>query len=108
MILKLYLQSSGKNLQVPLPAFSVEIRAPFELGQMPGGGEVIGALQMSRDELLDHGYEPFDMSFPHVRGVHPSVKLKAAVVYTCNHQDDALFDSLADCEISQDTDAGHA
>ncbi|KAG1895828.1 CHAT domain-containing protein [Suillus fuscotomentosus] len=90
------------------PALSVEIRATFELGRMLGGGEVIGALQMSWDELLNHGDEPFDLSFPRVRGVHPSVKLKAAVVHACDHQDDVLFDSLADGEIARDTDAGHA
>ncbi|KAG1894644.1 uncharacterized protein F5891DRAFT_713495 [Suillus fuscotomentosus] len=75
---------------------------------MLGGGEVIGELQMSWDELLDHGDEPFDISFPPVFGVKPSLKLKAAIVHACDDQDDALFDSLADCEIARDTDAGHA
>jgi hypothetical protein len=42
-----------------LPAFSVEIRASYEAGRMLGSGEVIGKLQMSWDELLDHGDEPF-------------------------------------------------
>ncbi|KAG2094838.1 uncharacterized protein F5147DRAFT_819613 [Suillus discolor] len=90
------------------PALSVEIRASFELGRMLGGGEVIGELQMSWDELLDHGDEPFDISFPPVFGVHPSLKLKAAIVHACDDQDDALIDSLVDCEIARDTDAGHA
>ncbi|KAG1788928.1 CHAT domain-containing protein [Suillus plorans] len=90
------------------PELSVEIRASYELGRMLGGGEVIAGLQMSWDELLDHGNEPFDLSFPPVRGVHPSLKLKAAIVHACDDQDDALFDSLADCEITRDTDAGHA
>ncbi|KAG2086768.1 CHAT domain-containing protein [Suillus discolor] len=75
---------------------------------MLGGGEVVGRLQMSWDELLDHGDEPFDLLFPPVRGVHPSLKLKAAIVHACDDHDDALFDSLADCEIDRDTDAGHA
>ncbi|KAG1847466.1 CHAT domain-containing protein [Suillus tomentosus] len=89
-------------------ALSVEIRASYELGRMLGGGEVVGRLQMSWDELLHHGDEPFDLSFPPVRGVHPSLKLKAAIVHACDDQDDALFDSLVDCEIGRDTDAGHA
>ncbi|KAG2084742.1 uncharacterized protein F5147DRAFT_765194 [Suillus discolor] len=63
---------------------------------------------MSWDELLDHGDEPFDISFPPVRGVHPSLELKVAIVHACDDQDDALFDSLVDCEIARDTDAGHA
>ncbi|KAG1824270.1 CHAT domain-containing protein [Suillus variegatus] len=90
-----------------LPVLSVEIRASFELGRTLGGGEVIGELQMLWDELLDHGDEPFDLSFSSVRGVHPSIKLKAAIVHACDNQDDALFDSLIDCEIARDTDAGH-
>ncbi|KAG1800590.1 hypothetical protein EV424DRAFT_1586991 [Suillus variegatus] len=97
-------------------ALSVEIRASYELGRMLGGGEVVGRLQMSWDELLNHGDEPFDLSFPPVRGVHPSLKLKVAIVYTCDDQEDTLFDvgnaglrpSLVDCEIARDTDAGHA
>ncbi|KAG1806453.1 uncharacterized protein HD556DRAFT_1532515 [Suillus plorans] len=90
-----------------LPALSVEIRASYELGRMVSGGEVVGGLQMPWNELLDHGDEPFDLSFPPVHGVHPSLKLKAAIVHACDHQDDALFDSLLDCEIPRDTDAGH-
>ncbi|KAG1806946.1 CHAT domain-containing protein [Suillus variegatus] len=73
-------------------ALSVEIRASYELGRMLGGGEVVGRLQMSWDELLNHGDEPFNLSFPPVRGVHPSLKLKVAIVYTCDDQDDTLFD----------------
>ncbi|KAG1877227.1 CHAT domain-containing protein [Suillus subluteus] len=91
-----------------LPALSVEIWASYEAGRMLGSGEVIGKLQMSWDELLDHGDEPFVLSFPPVRGVHPSLTLKAAVVHTCDNQDGALSDSLVDCEIARDTDAGHA
>ncbi|KAG1759625.1 CHAT domain-containing protein [Suillus occidentalis] len=53
------------------PAFSVEIRASYEADRMLGSGEVIGKLQMSWDELLDHGDEPFDLSFPPVRGDPP-------------------------------------
>ncbi|KAG1827887.1 CHAT domain-containing protein [Suillus variegatus] len=90
------------------PALSVEIRASFELGRTLGGGEVIGELQRSWDELLDHGDEAFDISFPAVFGVHPSLKLKVAIVHACDDQDDALIDSLIDCEIARDTDAGHA
>ncbi|KAG1849878.1 hypothetical protein C8R48DRAFT_778469 [Suillus tomentosus] len=83
------------------PALSVEISAPFELGQMLGGGEVIGELQISWDELLDHGDEPFDIPFPPVFGVKPSLKLKAAIVHACDDQDDALFDLVLDqCPVS--------
>ncbi|KAG2134478.1 CHAT domain-containing protein [Suillus clintonianus] len=75
---------------------------------MLGNGERIGQLETSWDELLDHGDEPFELSFPPVRGVNPSLKLKAVVVHACDNQDGALFDSLTDCEIARDTDAGHA
>jgi hypothetical protein len=34
-------------------------RASYELGRILGGGEVIGELQISWDELLDHGDKPF-------------------------------------------------
>ncbi|KAG1773304.1 CHAT domain-containing protein [Suillus placidus] len=75
---------------------------------MLGNGEFIGKLKMSWDELLDHGDEPFDLSFPSVRGVHPSLTLKVAVVHACDNQNGALSDSLVDCEIARETDAGHA
>ncbi|KAG1775462.1 CHAT domain-containing protein [Suillus placidus] len=75
---------------------------------MLGGGEVIGELQTSWDKLLDHGDEPFQLSFPPVRGVHPFLTLKAVVVHFCDNQDGALFDSLVDCEIAREADAGHA
>ncbi|KAG1776389.1 CHAT domain-containing protein [Suillus placidus] len=87
------------------PAFSVEIWASYEADRMLGSGEVIGKLQLSWDDLLNHGDEPFNLSFPSVRGVHPSLTLKVAVVHVC---DDALSDSLVDCKIARDTDAGHA
>ncbi|KAG1873809.1 CHAT domain-containing protein [Suillus subluteus] len=90
------------------PAFSVEIRASFELGRMLGGGEVIGKLEMSWDELLDHGDEPFDLYFPPVHGVHPSLTLKVAIVHVCDNQDGALSGSLVEPKIARDTDAGHA
>jgi hypothetical protein len=38
---------------------SLEIRASYELRRMLGSGKVIGKLQTSWDELLDHGDEPF-------------------------------------------------
>ncbi|KAG1790427.1 CHAT domain-containing protein [Suillus plorans] len=90
------------------PALSVEIRASFELGRMFGSGEIVGRLRMPWNELLSHRHEPFDISLPPVHGVHPSLKLKATIVHACNYQDDALFDSLVDCKIARDTDAGHA
>ncbi|KAG2142431.1 CHAT domain-containing protein [Suillus clintonianus] len=91
------------------PTLSIEIRAYYELDRMLGNGEVIGKLKISRDELLDHGDEPFELSFPPVRGVHPSLTLKTAVVHACDNLDGALFVSHADCEIiTRETDAGHA
>ncbi|KAG2339330.1 hypothetical protein BDR05DRAFT_1003439 [Suillus weaverae] len=87
------------------PGFSVEIRVSYEADRILGSGEVIGKLELSWDDLLNHGDEPFDISFSPVRGVHPSLILKVAVVHAC---DDALSDSLVDCEIALDTDAGHA
>ncbi|KAG1773739.1 CHAT domain-containing protein [Suillus placidus] len=90
------------------PALSVEIRASYEADRMLGSGEVVGKLQMSWDELLDHGDEPFMLSFPPVCDVHPSLTLKTAVVLACDDQDGALSDSLVDCEITRGTDAGHA
>ncbi|KAG2084960.1 CHAT domain-containing protein [Suillus cothurnatus] len=63
---------------------------------------------MPWDELLDHGDEPFDLSFPPVRNVCPSLTLKAAAVHACDDQDSTLSDSLVDSDITRDTDAGHA
>ncbi|KAG1844227.1 hypothetical protein F4604DRAFT_1960469 [Suillus subluteus] len=89
------------------PTLSVEIRASFELDCMLGNGEVVGKLDTSWDALLDHGNEPFDISFPSVRGVHPSLTLKATVLHNCDNQNSALLDSIVECQIAQDTDAGH-
>ncbi|KAG1852529.1 CHAT domain-containing protein [Suillus subluteus] len=86
----------------------MEIRASYEAGRMLGNGEVIGKLQMSWDELLDHVDKPFDLSFPPVRDVHPSLTLKAAVVHACDDEDSALSDSPIYSEITRETDAGHA
>ncbi|KAG2346933.1 hypothetical protein BDR05DRAFT_959154 [Suillus weaverae] len=66
------------------PALSMEIRASYELGRMLGSGEVIGKLQTWWDELLNHGDEPFDLSFPPVRGIYPSLALQAGVVHACD------------------------
>ncbi|KIK45370.1 hypothetical protein CY34DRAFT_801730 [Suillus luteus UH-Slu-Lm8-n1] len=90
-----------------LPAFSVEIRASYEAGRMLGNGEVIGKLQMSWGEVLNHGDESFDLSFPPVCGIHPSLTLKAAVVQACDDQDGVQPNSLVDCEMIRHTDAGH-
>ncbi|KAG0692576.1 hypothetical protein DFH29DRAFT_489948 [Suillus ampliporus] len=92
----------------PSPTLSVEIRASFELGRTLGNGELIGHLETSWDDLLGHGDEPFDLSFPPVRGVHPSLTLKVASVDACGNEDSELFDSIVDCEIARRTDAGHA
>ncbi|KAG2035260.1 CHAT domain-containing protein [Suillus americanus] len=48
-----------------------------------------------------------DISFPSVHGVHPSLTLKADIAHECDNQDSALFDSIAECQISRNTDAGH-
>ncbi|KAG1897206.1 uncharacterized protein F5891DRAFT_1243127 [Suillus fuscotomentosus] len=90
------------------PALSIEIRASYELGRMLGGGEVIGELEMSWDELLGHGDHSFDLSFPAVRSVQPSITLRVAVVHAWDDRNGTLFDSLVDCKIARDTDAGHA
>jgi hypothetical protein len=37
-------------------------------------------------------YHLVDIFFPPVRGVHPSLTLKAAVVHACDIQDGALSD----------------
>jgi hypothetical protein len=70
----------------------VEIRAAFELDQMLGNGEVIGKPEISWDALLDHGNEPFDISFPSFRGVHPSLTLKATVLHDCDNQGSAVLE----------------
>ncbi|KAG1775460.1 CHAT domain-containing protein [Suillus placidus] len=90
-----------------VPELSVEIKVSYELGRMLGSGEVVGKLETSWDQLLNHD-QPFELSFPSVSGDHPSLTLKAVVVYPCDDQDAALSDSLVDCEIARDTDAGHA
>jgi hypothetical protein len=41
------------------PVLSVEIRAFYEADRMLGSGELIGKLQMSWEELLNHGDELF-------------------------------------------------
>ncbi|KAG2124896.1 CHAT domain-containing protein [Suillus clintonianus] len=84
----------------------MEIRASYEVDRMLGNGEVIGKLQTSWVGLLDHGDEPFELPVP-VCGVYPSLTLKATVVHACGNQDGALIDSLVDCEIARETDAGH-
>ncbi|KAG1836771.1 hypothetical protein DFJ58DRAFT_734774 [Suillus subalutaceus] len=56
-----------------MPALSVEIRVSYQ------------------DELLNQGDESFGLSFPPVRGVHPYLMLKAAIVHACDDHDGALF-----------------
>ncbi|KAG2071406.1 hypothetical protein BDR04DRAFT_1117791 [Suillus decipiens] len=90
------------------PALSVEIRASFELDRMLGNGEVVGKLETSWNSLLYRGNEPFILYFPRVRGVRPSLMLKATVLRDCDNQDNSLLDPIVGCQITQDTDAGHA
>ncbi|KIK37971.1 hypothetical protein CY34DRAFT_15334 [Suillus luteus UH-Slu-Lm8-n1] len=40
---------------------------------------------MSWDELLNDGGEPFNLSFPPMHGVHPSLRLKAAILSPTSH-----------------------
>ncbi|KAG2337927.1 TPR-like protein [Suillus weaverae] len=89
------------------PAFSVEIRAVEKSsGNLNCRGTTYSIMEMSHsviDLLLIHAL--ILVSFSSVRGIHPSLTLKVAVVHAC---DDALSDSLVDCKIARDTDAGHA
>ncbi|KAG1869950.1 CHAT domain-containing protein [Suillus subluteus] len=66
----------------------LEIRASFEADRMLGNGEVIGQLETPWKDLLDSGDKPFEISFPPVDGVHPSL--------------------IVECEIARHVDAGHA
>ncbi|KAG2139400.1 CHAT domain-containing protein [Suillus cothurnatus] len=75
---------------------------------MLGNGEVIGKLEMSWNELLGHGNDPFVLSFQYVRGVRPSLTLKATVLHADDNHDSVLFNFIVDCEIARDTDVGHA
>ncbi|KAG2361814.1 hypothetical protein BDR07DRAFT_1609861 [Suillus spraguei] len=75
---------------------------------MLDNGEVIGQLETPWKDLLDSGDKPFDISFPPVRDVHPSLTLKATVVHVYDNQDDALFDSIVECQIARHADAGHS
>ncbi|KAG2359469.1 CHAT domain-containing protein [Suillus spraguei] len=86
---------------------SIEIRASFEFDRMLGNGEIVGKLETSWDALLNHGNEPFNISFPPVDGVHPCLTLKAAVLHHCDNQESALLDSVIECKIARETDAGH-
>ncbi|KAG2355215.1 CHAT domain-containing protein [Suillus spraguei] len=90
------------------PALSVEIRASFELGRMLGNGEVIGKLKTSWNALLNHGNEPFALSFPRVRSVRPSLTLKATVLHDYDNKNSALLNSIVGGQITRDTDVGHA
>ncbi|KAG2344406.1 hypothetical protein BDR05DRAFT_999166 [Suillus weaverae] len=90
-----------------VPELSVEIRVSYELCRMLGNGEVVAKFETSLDELLDRGDEPFDISFPHVGDDHPSLTLKATVLPSCDNQDSAPLDSIDECKIARETDAGH-
>ncbi|KAG1730520.1 CHAT domain-containing protein [Suillus paluster] len=90
------------------PRLLLEVRASFEFGRMLGHGELVGKLEMPWKELLDHGDEPFDLSFPPIRGVCPSLTLKAASAHACGNDRGGLFDSIVECDIIWHTDVGHA
>ncbi|KAG2068444.1 TPR-like protein [Suillus decipiens] len=89
------------------PQISMQIRASFESDRMLGYGELVGKFKISRNALLNHGNEPFNISFPPVRGVRPCLTLKATVLHPGDYQDSALLDSMTDNRIVRETDAGH-
>ncbi|KAG0695027.1 CHAT domain-containing protein [Suillus ampliporus] len=90
------------------PRLSLEIRASFEFGRMLGHGELIGEREMWLNELLGRGDEPFDLSFPPIDDICPSLTLKAASVHACGNDDGTLLHSIVKCAIAQRTDSGHA
>ncbi|KAG2034421.1 CHAT domain-containing protein [Suillus americanus] len=73
---------------------------------MLGHGELIAKLETSWNELLGHGDEAFDITFP-AHGVQPSLTLKAIVVHACRNKDSALFDSVIEYKIARCADLGH-
>ncbi|KAG1810554.1 uncharacterized protein BJ212DRAFT_1484125 [Suillus subaureus] len=99
------------------PALSIEIRASYEADRMLGSGEVIGNFKhrgMSYSIMeMSHSV---NISFPSVHGIHPSLTLKATVVHAYDNQNGALSDMsnaglcppVVNCEVTRDTDAGHA
>ncbi|KAG2064166.1 hypothetical protein BDR04DRAFT_1162866 [Suillus decipiens] len=74
---------------------------------MLGNGGIVGKLETSWDALLHHGNELFNISFPPVDDVHPSLVLKVSVLPPCDNQESALLDFIVECEIARETDAGH-
>ncbi|KAG1841930.1 hypothetical protein DFJ58DRAFT_916360 [Suillus subalutaceus] len=90
-----------------VPELSLEIRVSYEVDRMLGNGEVVAKFETSWDELLDRGDEPFDISFPLVCDMHPSLTLKAAVIRPCDKQDSTVLDSVVESEVARETDAGH-
>ncbi|KAG2362773.1 CHAT domain-containing protein [Suillus spraguei] len=89
------------------PEILLEISASFEFNPMLGNGEVVGKLETSWDALLGHGNEPFDISFPPVRGVRPCLTLNATVLHFSDNRGSALLDSITESGIARETDAGH-
>ncbi|KAG1865936.1 hypothetical protein F4604DRAFT_1956764 [Suillus subluteus] len=88
------------------PVLSLEIKASsFELRS--DIGQWRSCWKISWDALLDHGNEPFDISFSSVRSVHPSLTLKTDFLRPCNSQDSALLDSVVEYQITRDTDHFH-
>ncbi|KAG1731445.1 hypothetical protein EDD22DRAFT_852894 [Suillus occidentalis] len=104
---------SAKNLQVPSERIPAGIFISIDVDSQRRWKSTIGVLsfeksvvwgdtvtlsgrpmRMSWNEVLNHGDEPFDISFPPVRDVHPSLTLKAAVVHECDDQDGALHDYI--------------
>ncbi|KAG1759912.1 hypothetical protein EDD22DRAFT_992651 [Suillus occidentalis] len=88
----LYLHRLDGESSISSPYLFPVTLASYEADRILGSGEVIGKLRMSWDDVLNHGGEPFDLSFPPMRVVRPSLSLKAAVLQACNDQDSALPD----------------
>ncbi|KAG2340519.1 hypothetical protein BDR05DRAFT_1002512 [Suillus weaverae] len=80
----------------------------FAITPITGAQSSALVLEISWDELLDRADEPFVLPFPPVRGVRPSLTLKATLLHPCNNQYGALLDSIVDFELTRDTDAGYA
>ncbi|KAG1883294.1 hypothetical protein F4604DRAFT_1677641 [Suillus subluteus] len=77
-----------------VPKLSMEIRVSYRFGRMLRNRDVVANFEMSWDELLDRGDEPFDISFPPIRDVRPSLMLKATVLHPCDDQDCTLLDVI--------------
>ncbi|KAG2134078.1 hypothetical protein DEU56DRAFT_756984 [Suillus clintonianus] len=92
-----YLPSHNTYVARPLDQdLMAIIRAFFELGRIPGNGEFIDKTQTSWNELRYRGDEAFDLSFPPIDDVCPSLTLR----FTLSD----MTTSILECEVAKDTD----